>query len=40
MWKLSERIETYLRRAEACRRAAETTKEPGIRALYLDLASH
>jgi hypothetical protein len=38
MWQPSDLLQVYLKRAEACRIAAEKTNKPEIRAAYMDVA--
>jgi hypothetical protein len=39
MWQPSDLPQVYLKRAEACRIAAEKASEPEIRAAYMDVAT-
>jgi hypothetical protein len=39
MWQPSDLPQVYLKRAEACRIAAEKTSKPEIRAAYMDVAT-
>jgi hypothetical protein len=39
IWQPSDLPQVYLKRAEACRIAAEKTSKPEIRAAYMDVAT-